>query len=392
MAKKTRVPKELTRRQISRLEKERRLEKTLIWSVVAMAVVIVAVLTYGLVLENVIKARQPIAVVGDVAIPTSEFQAFVRYARMQMQLQLVTLEEQRQSIDPTDETSSFILSYLDNQISQLQSSLDASNALTIGDQAADRLILYELARQEVARRGIQISDDDVQRAIEVSLGYDRDASTPPVDSSEEISPTEEGVLPTATPVTEEAFQERYQLVLSDMLKPLNISEKAFRRWNQGDVAVQKLQEALLEEAPAEGEQVKLSVLSVDGEALANELAARIDAGETLAVIGEELAASDDPSGSLNELDWLPISSVEDYIGPVLATQSLLLSVGEHTPPMPTETAGVYTIVEMVGHETREYSDGARQSIADELFTAWYESAEQAHVVRKAYADRVPTTP
>ena len=102
MAKKTkkRAPKELTRKQLSRLERDKRMERILRWSVIAVTVVVVGVLAYGLIVERVIKARQSVATVNEIPITTAEFQARVRFRRMQMSSELQYLFQQQQALDP----------------------------------------------------------------------------------------------------------------------------------------------------------------------------------------------------------------------------------------------------------------------------------------------------
>jgi foldase protein PrsA len=387
---KKRVPKELTRRQVSRLERERRMEKALVWGAIAVGVIVVGVLLYGLVVENIIKARQPVAIVGDVPIRTDEFQARVRFTRMQMQLELSNLEQQRQSVDPSDETAEFVLNYLDNSISQLQSELADENALALGDQAVDALILYELGQQEAERRGIVIAEDDVQRAIEVGFGYDRDLAASPLSSAEPISPTEE-TIPTPTPMTEDEFLTRYNYLVNDLLKPLDISEGLYRSWIEADLAVQEVRAAMLAETPTEADQVKVTVLSAAEEAQANGLAARLDEGETLAAISEELEAAEEPQGYVTELDWLPQGALGERLGVDLADLAFSLEVGEHTPPVLSESGQGYYIVAVLGHEVRELAETVREELADDLFQTWYE-AQQVLVERKPYSDRVPTEP
>jgi hypothetical protein len=366
------------------------MEQALIWGAIAVGVIVVGVLLYGLVVENIIKSRQPVAIVGDVPIRTDEFQARVRFTRMQMQLELSNLEQQRRSVDPGDESAEFVLNYLDSSISQLQSELADENALALGDQAVDTLILYELSRQEAERRGIVLTEDDVQRAIEVGFGYDRDIASSPVSSAEPISPTE-GIAPTPTPMTEDEFLTRYDFLMNDLLKPLDISENMYRSWIEADLAVQEVRAAMLDETPDEADQVKVTVLSAAEEAQANGLAARLDGGETLAAISEELEAAEEPQAYVTELDWLPQSALEGRLGTELAVLAFSLEVGEHTPPVLSESGQGYYIVAVVGHEVRELSETVREELAEELFQTWYE-AQQVLVERKSYSDQVPTEP
>jgi hypothetical protein len=94
-----RTPKKLVRRQSSRLERERRFQKILIWSVAVVAVLVVGLLGYGIVFEKVIKAREPVAIVSGTPITTADFQARVGYQRMRMTYEFQALYQQSQSLD-----------------------------------------------------------------------------------------------------------------------------------------------------------------------------------------------------------------------------------------------------------------------------------------------------
>ena len=386
-AKRRRRPKELTRKQISRLEREKRTERALIIGVTAMAIAIVGVLTYGLIFENVVKAREAVAVVGDVPVRTVDFQAQVRFTRMQMQLELRDWQNQRMSLDPSDEGSQFYLDYIEERVRELEGSLSEANALAIGEQALDRLILNEVVRQEAERRGIAVIEQEVQRRIELDLNYDRTADTLPVTSTDVLTPA----APLPTPMTEEGFREQYDFIINDLLKPLDVSERQYRSWVEADLLVEKLREQMAEGVPTEADQVKLRLLSVDSEEQANELAARLDAGEDFQALADELEADEESTASAVELEWFPRSTIEEGLGTELADLAFSLAVGEYSRPTLDPSGTNYYIVEVMGHEIRELDEALRQQVAEDVFQEWVE-AQQILVERRSYDDRVPTDP
>lgn len=401
MAKKTkkRAPKELTRKQRSRLERESRTERFLIWGVIAVGALIVGVLTYGFVVERVIKAREAVAVVGDVPITTTEFQARVRLARMQIQTELQYWREQQQVLDPTDTDVQPFLEYIQGNIRDLQGRLSPMNALTIGEQALDQLTQEELVRQEAERRGIIVAPEELQQQIEQFFGYDRDPATPtpeptvtfPLVSTDVLTsaPTPTP-LPTPTPITEQAFRERYDDYLQS-LKSQGISEKQYRSWVESSLLVDRLREQLEAEVSPTADQVKLRYLLVDGEERGNELAARLDAGEDFQALVDELEEDEESIGFGTELDWLPRSMLELRLDAELADLAFELEVGEHSQPVLGEDGTLYTIIQVAGREMREVDDAMRGSMGDAAFQEWLE-AQQVLVERREYEDRVPTEP
>jgi len=394
------LPKELTRKQQSHIEREMRTKKFLLWGVAAVGVAIVGILVYGLIVEKVIKARAPVASVGDIPITMAELEARTRFMRMQMQTELQYWVSQQQALDPTDPNTQFYLEYIQGNIRDLQTQLSPENAPVIEEQTLDQLIQEELVRQEAEHRGITVASEEVQQEIEQFFGYDRNPATPPpvpspippLTPTESFTPVPTDVpLPTPTLITEEEFRQSYTNYLEQSLKPLDISEKQFRSWVEASLLIEKLREEMEAQVPATADQVNLRTMSVDSEERANELVARLDAGEDFQTLADELEADEDVAGHSVELGWLPRSILEQNLGPELTDLAFSLEVGEHSQPVLEEGGTWYTIVQVVGHEERELEPFARQQLGADAFQEWLD-AQQVLVERLTYAERVPTEP
>jgi parvulin-like peptidyl-prolyl isomerase len=386
-AKSRRAPQELTRKQISRRDRERRMERGLIIGVAVVAVVVIGLIAYGLAVENIIKARQVVAVVGDVPLRAVEFQAQVRLMRMEMQLELNNWQNQRMSLDPGDESAEFYLNYIDERVRALEANLSEGNALAIGVEALDRLVLYELVRQEAERRGIVVTEDEVQRKVELDLNYDRTAPTLPLTATSVLT----AEAPPPTPVTEEDFRQQYDTIINDLLKPLDISERQYRSWIEADLLVQRLAEDMAKEVPGDADQVRLRLLSVESEAEASEFVARLDAGESFQTLADEVEVDEETTASVTELEWLPRTLIEGGLGTEVADLAFSLDVGDYSRPTPGLEGGRYYIIEVLGHEVRELDETVREQLGNEAFQDWVD-AQQVVVERKPYSDLVPTEP
>ncbi|MDY7079834.1 MAG: SurA N-terminal domain-containing protein [Chloroflexota bacterium] len=399
MAKKVkkRTSNELTRKQVSRLERERRMERIIKWSVTGITIVVVGVLAYGFIVENVVKARESVATVGDVPITTSEFQARVRFTRMQMRSELQYLFQQQEALDPTDPNVQFYLEYIQNNLRDMQSQLSPENALIIGEQALEQLIQEELVRQEAERQGITVSDEELQEAIEQFFGYERNPATPtpaptstsPLTPTDMLDPTVTP-FPTPTPVTEQEFSQRYDNFLKN-LRASDVSEQQYRSWVKSSLLLEKLQEQMSAEAPTTADQVKLRYLSVDSEERANELSARLNAGEDFQTLADELEEDEEAGGYSYELEWFPKSVLERNLSTELANLAFSLEVGEHSQPVLGQDGTWYTIIEVMGHEVRDLDQFIREQMGNDAFQEWLES-QQVLVERSTYRDRVPTDP
>jgi parvulin-like peptidyl-prolyl isomerase len=401
MTKKTRqTPKQqLTRRQRSRLDQERRIERLLIWGVTIVGIIIVAVLGYGVVAERIIEPRQPVAIVDETPITTADFQARVKFLRLQLQNQVGYLYQQQQALASTgaDSGAESFQEYIQGQIDDLESQLAPENSDIIGQQVLNQMIREELVRQEAERRDIVVSAEEVQSSIHEGFGYDPDATpaptaTPPLTSTESLTTSLPTPAPTPTQMSEADFLEMYNRYMREGLKPLGISEQQYRSWIEVSLLSEKLQEAMTEELPQEAEQVELRYLGVSDEEQANELAQRLDSGEDFQTLADELEADEESSGFSSELGWLPKDTLASRLGGDLADLAFSLEIGEHTEPVTIGEEGqTYFILEVTGHEVRELEASIRESQGQEAFEAWLD-AQQTLVERKSWQNRVPTEP
>lgn len=371
------------------------MQRFLIWGVVAVGVLVVGVLGYGLLVETVLKMREPIAIVGNTPISVAEFQARTRLMRLGVRQQLEYLSAWQQTLDPNDPDTATYLQYVQSQIRSLEDQLAQENALNIGDEVLNQLIQDELVRQESARRGITVSSDEVQRRLELNFGYDRNPATPVPEPTAaapltftlmltpEPTPTPQA---TSTPVSEEEFRRR----LNDTLRQIKASEQMLRSWIEASLLTEKLQEQMTAEVPTTADQVKLRFLSAVSETLASDLIVRLEAGEDFEALADELEA--DGSGSSAEMDWRTRGDVEEILGAEIAEVVFGMAPGERTQPLLNVSGARYLIIEVLGHEVRELDQVARQQLGNEAFQAWLE-AQQAAVERRPYdPDLIPTEP
>jgi hypothetical protein len=401
MTKKVRrTPKQqLTRKQRSRLEEERRIQKRLIWGVSIVGIVIVGVLGYGVVAERIVEPRQPVAIVDDVPITTADFQARVKFRRVQLQNQMSYLYQQQQALaaEEASSTTQSFQDYIQGQITDLQAQLAPENAEAIGQQVVDQMIQEELVRQEAARRDITVSPEEVQSSIHESFGYNPDATpvptvSPPLTSTESLTTSQPTPAPTPTQMTEEDFREMYNRYIREGLNPQGISEQQYRSWVEVSILTEKLQEDMAEELPEEAEQVTLRYLSVSDEERADELAQRLDSGEDFQTLADELEADEEAPGFSSELGWLPKDVLADRLGEDLADLAFSLEIGEHTEPVTMGDEGQsYFIIEVTGHEVRELEASVRDTLGRDAFESWLD-AQQSLVERKSWQSRVPTEP
>lgn len=243
---------------------------------------------------------------------------------------------------------------------------------------ADQMIEETLIEQEARKRNLSVSEEETQIELEETwFQHYRVPSTPtpspPPDP--EATPTTEGTpLPTATPDTEEAFQERYQGFVESVLKPAGLNETYFRQIVQASLLRDKLEAAIIEEVPAEEEQVHLRYtvveddqqardkiasfesgvieqvnarhILVDTQQEAEEILRRLGEGEDFVALAAELSSDTSNKDKGGDLGWFSHGQMVEPFEEAAFEGEIGLY------PFPVETDFGYHVIEILGHEDR----------------------------------------
>ena len=167
-----------TKKHVARLERERRQTRLILYSFIGILVVTVGLLVYGYLDITYFQLLQPVAKVGNAEITTREFQAQVRLQRSNM---LNTYQQYSQF------GQMFGMDF-SSQLQQIQSQLDDTQGL--GQTVLDQMINNELILQEAAKRGITVSDAQLESEIQGGYNYYPSGSpTPTITPTEVTEPT-----------------------------------------------------------------------------------------------------------------------------------------------------------------------------------------------------------
>lgn len=336
MAKKTKKRTGLTRKQIARSRKARRQQRMIIIGLTAVSVVIAIVLGLGLYQEYVAKPASPVAVVNGVPIRTDTYQKMVRYRRFLVRNYIANLQAQKARLDPTSESSQFLAQYLQQSIDEAQRQM-----ALLDMQVLDELIDKELIRQEAARNGLSVTEQELNEAIRRDVarraGFviapDATATavaaieatataafftptplptaTPTLTVTEAVSPTTPAPtvpptpLPTPHVITEGEFQERYKAWLEALRKEAGLSEADYRRIIEANLLYDKLQDLFAGQVPTSEEQVHARHILLETEEEAQAVLARLKAGEDFVSLAKELSTDESTKEDGGDLGWFP---------------------------------------------------------------------------------------
>jgi parvulin-like peptidyl-prolyl isomerase len=380
---KRKVKKEvpLTRKQVSRREKERRQRLIMMGVAAFVGFVIVAILAYGFYMERIVKPASPVAVVNGVAIPTTTYQKRVLLQRMNLDTVMNNLQLQRSGLDPDQDQ--FLINFIDQQLSQLT----MQRTLVNGEDFVNELIREELITQAAEESGIVVSSEDVARRIEEDFGYYREPPTPvPSPTGEPITATAE-ITPTATPtpMTRARFAELYGEFLTALQEATGMSEAEYGETVKADLLWDKMEEFVGQQVPTSELQIHARHILVETKEEAEAVLERLEAGEDFAALAEELSQDPGSGEEGGDLGWFP----QGRMVPEFDEVAFSLSPGEISDAVET-SFGFHIIMIEERDEERELDPAMLEQRIGEAFQVWLLDLEATATIERYWSEhKVP---
>lgn len=416
MAKRAKKRADLTRKQIARSKKAQRAQRMVIIGLTVVSVVIAVVLGLGLYHEYVAKPASPVAVVNGVPIRTDIYQRMVRYRRFLMLNYIANLQAQKAQLDPTNESSQFLAQYFQQSIDEAQQQM-----IILDMQVLEDLIDDELIRQEAARNGLGVTEQEVNDTIRREVARGAGFVTAPDATATAAAAVEATVtaafftptpLPTATPtltvteavssttptptvpspplptphvMTEGEFLERYKTTLDTLRQEVGLSEADYRRTVEAALLYDKLQDLFASRVPTTEEQVHARHILVETEEEAQNVLARLKA-EDFASLAKELSIDESTKEDGGDLGWFPRGVME----PEFEEAVFALQPGETSDTVHTSFG--YHIIRVEerdpDRELEPYLLEQRQASA---LGEWLEEQRQSEAVERHWSsDKVPS--
>lgn len=379
----------LTRKHLARAERESILRRWVIGVTIGVAALTLGLLGYGWFDQNVMRLRRPVAKVGEVEISTGEFQKAVKYNRYQIIQQYFQIAQYVDFVQSIGADQQMVQYYL-SQLEQIGDQLNDKD--TLGRRVLDTLIDEEIIRQEAAARGISVSPEEVDAAMQEAFGYYANGtSTPPPTGTPAPTtspvPTTTGAptetptatlaptstptegpsptpLPSATPYTFDGFQSRKNDYLTDLAKTTGWTEADFRELFEVDLLRKKLQDAIAADAPDEVATAHTRHILVADVNLAKEIISRLNKGEDFAALAAQYSedtSNKDKGGDLG---------VQDDGFFVVEFNDVAFTAPVGLYPEPVQTSFGWHVIEVIERGTRTLGESEREQKQQEKFDAW----------------------
>lgn len=414
-------------------------------TMVIVGLVVLMVLA-GVVYDKFIVQRQPVAVVNGQTITTEQFQARVRYERNTLVNQYINTYNMAQSFG----TDAQFIAYFQNSLNQIELQLDVES---LGRDVLNTMIEDEIVRQKAAEMGITVSDADIQKAIEENFGFYGGAqpptptevpttlptstytvlqltasaptatpvltataaltdtaetvtestptageatATPEATATLEATPTSAATPtatiepPTATPYSQEAFDTDYKSAVEQFKTNINFSEQELRDLVANQLYREKVRDAITADLQPEEDQVWARHILVEDEATAQEVLARLNAGEDFAALAAEYSTDTANAQSGGDLGWFGTGKMD----PEFEKVAFNTAIGSYSQPV--QSAFGWHIIQVLGHELRPLSASELDQLRQTKFTEWLAQQRQAMdseiTINDVWASRTPSDP
>ncbi len=414
------------------------MRKGVLIGTIVVAVLVLAIILYGLLDTYVLQANRAVATVNGEKITLAEFQSRVRYTRnnlVQSFVQNLPMYEAFAS-DPT------LSAQFGAQLQDIMAQLDPSSAEVLGQQTLDRLIEEKLIAQEAKKRGITISDEELNTGMQEAFGFfangtpvptqtvttaptstlsatqiallpptatavptlkatatsaaTKAASTPTEAASTEaatVTETPSSNLPTSavtmtpTTYTEQLFNDNYTNFMTTM-KTINVSEADIKNIIRTGLLTRKLMDEMTADQKSSEEQVWARHILVETEEIAKEVKTKLDAGEDFAKLAAAYSKDNSNKARGGDLGWFP----KNFMVSAFDAAAWGMKIGEISEPVKTDFG--YHIIQVLGHEERPLSTSQVQQRKTLTFEDWLKAQRTDETVKinEFWKSNVPLTP
>ncbi|MBW6465076.1 MAG: peptidylprolyl isomerase [Brevefilum sp.] len=179
--KKQPIKKTTTKKHMAREHREARQTRIIVIVSIVVGTIILGLVAYGVIDQTVIRPRIAVATVGNETIRVREFDSYVQYSRAQLlnqSFQYYTFYQQ------FGEFGGNFLQTAQSLATQL------TQPISFGRDILDEMIDNLIIREEAAKRGISVSQAEIDEAVQTAFGFFPNGTpTPTVTGTIQPTPT-----------------------------------------------------------------------------------------------------------------------------------------------------------------------------------------------------------
>jgi parvulin-like peptidyl-prolyl isomerase len=422
---KRKTSKVISKKHLARLERERIQNRNIIIVSTIILVFVVGLIGYGILDQTVLQGLKPVAKVGSQVITSREFQVQVRYDRMNLINQYNQYQQLAQYFSG-DATFQNTMTQIENQL---------SSTTTEGSTVLNNLVNDILIRQEAQRRGITVSQAEIDAELQKGFAYFPNGTltpttTPTVVNTPTLNPTAlflVTALPTATttstvtpaalsatptapatstptatagpsstptatstPYTLKGYQTSVASYLGTV-QPYGFTNADLRKLIESSLYRQKVMDAVTADLKPQQEQVWARHILVADQATADAIEAQLKTGADFAQLATQKSTDTGSAPNGGDLGWFG----KGVMDTTFETAAFNLQVGQISQPIKTQFG--YHIIQVLGHQLRPLDASSFQTYKQNFFNTWLTNLQNANsaIIQKydtVWTAIVPTDP
>lgn len=418
------------KKHVARQQREQQQTRLILYTFFGILAVVVALLIYGWLDINFFQINRPVAKVGETEITARNFEARVRLQRQNLLTQYAQYQQYAQ----------FFGMDFSSQLQQIEFQLSAPE--TVGQIVLDQMINEEIVRQEAEKRGITVSEEELDEAIRA--GYDfypngsptptitptqivfednspeifelvtatpQFTATPESSETESSTSTEEADEPTATatiapsatptagptatalPTSTPYTQEGYEQLLADTdenLEKFGFDQGYYREFYEYQLLLTKLKEEIAADVATTNTQVWARHILVEDEETAKGVIQSLQEGKDFAELARALSTDTGSGAQGGDLGWFGKGAM---VAEFEAAAFALEKSGDITTE-PVQSSFGYHIIQLIDKQERPLTAEQLQSAKDAAFDAWLTTIREEYSVETFdfWRQRVPNEP
>ena len=428
MTRQSSTPKIVTKKHIARLERERRqvaIIRTISFIAIAFVILLVG---YGILDTTYFKMNRAVAEVNGEKIPLGYWQERVQMYR----LNLINTLQQYQYYQQTFGMD------MSQQVQQIETQLQSDQYL--GETTVSQLVDEALIRQEAQKRGITVSDAEVEERLQHLFDFYPNGTpsptiTPTEFSTPTLSATQKALFPptstptkpsvtatpsptntaapsatvtatqlatptflpqpptgTPTPYTLEGFKTQYADML-DTYKSVHVSEKTFRLVYENQLYREKLTAEIAKDTPNTEEQVWARHILIKDAGLATSVYEKLKAGMNFAEAASQYSEDTGSAANGGDLGWFGKGQMVAEFEQAAFSQP----IGEIGKPVQSQFG--YHIIQVLDRQQLPVSASRYEQLKQEAFDNWLtttrEAAKTAEAIKinaELWQANIPTAP
>ena len=356
MAKRAKRPRYTNRRTVSRLQREARMRQWLYIGAGILFTVVILLTGWGIYSARVIEPRRIVADVHGDLIRQQEFDRALSFRQYTTSLYMNNLLNQRAQFAGV-EGQEFLVQYIDQELQRAQEEYEVLPTIVLEELIEDRII-----RQEAARQGITVTEEEVQRELEEQFGYFRDLEDG--ETAEVVDP--DVITDTDQVMTFEEFTAYSASYFLAIRQATGFSEQDFRRLLETELYRRQVEQALTAGIPTTAEQVRALHILVETEEEAAQVLERLGEGEAFEDLARELSTDTFSGEEGGELGWFARGfMVQDFEEAAFA-----LAPGETSDIVQTQFG--YHIIRVLEHDPdRPLEEAELEYQRSMILDTWY---------------------